>query len=94
MTTSILSNGNRYRYKVVLEWENMPSTRSYDVIGIGFLASVKVASKKQLEIYENFQQIEEYIVSTQKLNIANDFEFNGDVYNRVFELLKSVESVE
>lgn len=36
MTITIvkLSNGN-YRYKVNLKWKKMPSTRSYDVIGIG-----------------------------------------------------------
>lgn len=42
MTTTIASNGNYYRYKVVLNWKNIPSTRSYDIIGIGFLGSVKV----------------------------------------------------
>lgn len=42
MTTSISSNGKLYRYKNVLNWKNMPATRSYDIIGIGFLGSVKV----------------------------------------------------
>jgi hypothetical protein len=42
MTTTIASNGNYYRYKVVLNWKNIPATRSYDIIGIGFLGSVKV----------------------------------------------------
>lgn len=42
LTTSILSNGNYYRYKTILEWKTMPKIRSYDVIGIGFYASVKV----------------------------------------------------
>lgn len=42
MTTTIASNGKYYRYKVVLDWKNIPSTRSYDIIGIGFLGSVKV----------------------------------------------------
>lgn len=42
MTSYILTNGSYYRYKNVLSWKNMPSTRSYDIIGIGFLGSVKV----------------------------------------------------
>ena len=44
MTSSISANGNYYRYKNVLNWKTMPSTRSYDIIGIGFLQSVKVHS--------------------------------------------------
>ena len=43
MTTTIAQNGNYYRYKNVLIWKNIPSTRSYDIIGIGHYASVKVA---------------------------------------------------
>lgn len=42
MTSYILSNGSYYRYKNVLSWKNMPSVRSYDIIGIGFLQSVKI----------------------------------------------------
>ena len=41
MTTSISSNGNVYRYKNILNWKKMPATRSYDIIGIGYLGSVK-----------------------------------------------------
>lgn len=42
MTSSILSNGSYYRYKNVLVWKNMPATRSYDIIAIGFFQSVKL----------------------------------------------------
>ena len=51
MTSSILTNGSYYRYKNVLNWKTMPSTRSYDIIGIGFLQSVKVHSNTT-----NFEQ--------------------------------------
>lgn len=44
MTTSIEKNGSLYRYKVNLFWKNIPSTRSYDIIGIGFPSSVKTAT--------------------------------------------------
>ena len=44
MTSSITKNGSNYRYKVVLEWQTMPSIRSYDIIGIGFKSSVKPKS--------------------------------------------------
>jgi len=42
MTTTITSYGNYYRYKNILSWKIIPSTRSYDIIGIGFLSTVKV----------------------------------------------------
>lgn len=41
LTTSISSIGSYYRYNADLEWKTMPSTRSYDTIGIGFPSSVK-----------------------------------------------------
>ncbi len=44
MTTSILTNGSYYRYKNELTWKNIPTSRSYDIIGIGFFSTVKVRS--------------------------------------------------
>ncbi len=41
MTTTISSVNSYYRYKVNLEWKNIPKVRSYDTIAIGFPASVK-----------------------------------------------------
>lgn len=35
MTTTIIKNGAYYRYKNDLVWKKMPSTRSYDIQGIG-----------------------------------------------------------
>lgn len=51
MTTSITKNGSYYRYKVVLNWKQIPSTRSYDIIAIGFDGS-KVSYKNNI----NFEQ--------------------------------------
>lgn len=36
MVTTLSKNGSYYRFKVSLSWKNMPSTRSYDIIGAGF----------------------------------------------------------
>lgn len=33
-----------YRYKMTVEWKNIPSTRSYDIIGIGIDTNVYVSS--------------------------------------------------
>ena len=41
MTSSISANGSYYRYKNVLNWKLIPSVRSYDIIAIGFLGTVK-----------------------------------------------------
>lgn len=41
MITTIEKNGSYYRYKVQLNWKNMPKIRSYDVIAIGHYASVE-----------------------------------------------------
>lgn len=41
MTTSITTNGNTFRYKNILYWKIIPATRQYDIIGIGYLGSVK-----------------------------------------------------
>lgn len=36
VVSSIAQNGNKYRYNVSVAWKIMPSTRSFDIIGIGF----------------------------------------------------------
>lgn len=51
MTTSILSNGSYYRYKNRLVWKNMPKVRSYDIIGIGFLSTVRINGSAYFEQY-------------------------------------------
>ena len=51
MTTSIISVGSQYKYKVVLNWKLMPSTRSYDIIGIGHLSNVKIDGNPTFEQY-------------------------------------------
>lgn len=50
MTTSIVKlNATTFRYTVKLHWKTMPSTRSYDIIGIGYGASVKAKTKPVFE---------------------------------------------
>ncbi len=44
ITSSISQNGNKYRYNVSTLWKQMPSTRSYDIIGIGFANAVYINS--------------------------------------------------
>lgn len=41
MQSFIYANDTIYRYKVTLTWKNIPSTRMYDIIAIGYPASVK-----------------------------------------------------
>lgn len=45
MTSSLTRNSdNTFRYKVSVSWTNIPSTRSYDIIGIGFNDEVYISS--------------------------------------------------
>lgn len=44
MVTTISQNGNKFRFKVSLSWKDMPSKRSYDIIGIGFDNNVYIDS--------------------------------------------------
>lgn len=41
--TALFSNGSIYRYRVTLDWQQIPKTRSYDIIGIGHYSDVKVS---------------------------------------------------
>jgi len=40
MRTTIAKASSKYRYKVTLTWKQMPSTRSYDIIGIGIQSAL------------------------------------------------------
>ena len=51
MTTQIYANGSTYRYKNKLLWKFIPSVRSYDVIGIGFYASVRPSGTPSFSQY-------------------------------------------
>ena len=52
------------------------------------LVENKKASNEQKEIYKNFQEIEEYIVENQEVNIRDEFDLNKDVYNRLFDIIE------
>jgi hypothetical protein len=43
-TTISYKNADKYRYKLITNWLNMPSNFSYDVMGIGFLDDVYISS--------------------------------------------------
>lgn len=52
LTTTIVAVSDRYRYKVSLEWQQIPSARSHDVIGIGIDSNVSIYSN--LYFQQNF----------------------------------------
>ena len=43
VVSSISQNGNKYRYNVSTAWKIMPSTRSFDIIGIGYSDPVSIS---------------------------------------------------
>ena len=45
VVSTITANGsNSYRFKVSTTWSNMPGTRSYDIIGVGFADDLTISS--------------------------------------------------
>ena len=44
MRSQVISLTYGYRYKMSVEWKNIPSTRSYDIIGIGIDSNVYISS--------------------------------------------------
>lgn len=70
MKSTIREYYGAYRYKNVLTWKNIPSTRSYDIIAIGYYASVQPAS----DIF--FEQ--DYCTSSSSCYTTSSYyEYNG-----------------
>lgn len=70
MKSTIREYYGDYRYKNVLTWKNIPSTRSYDIIAIGYYASVQPAS----DIF--FEQ--DYCTSSSSCYTTSSYyEYNG-----------------
>ena len=42
LTSNISKSGSQYKYTAILSWKNVPKVRSYDILGIGYLPSVKI----------------------------------------------------
>lgn len=83
MTTTIVSLGNNYRYKVTLEWQKIPSTRSYDIIAIGFDKNVKFSSSltfKQNYCYSqnNCNSLSKYNLYSSSSGIGASFKLPSD----------------
>lgn len=51
LVSTIYQNGSKYRYKAELTWKNFPSTRSYDIIGIGYYPSVTINTGPYFSLY-------------------------------------------
>lgn len=51
MVSTLSRNGSYFRYKVSLSWKNIPSTRSYDIIGVGFDDPVYIYSPVYFTYY-------------------------------------------
>ena len=83
MTTTIISVNGKYRYKITLEWKKMPSTRSYDIIGIGIDTNVKINSA----IY--FQQNFCYSTNNCSSSIVNTVNSTSTGATSTFQLPSS-----
>lgn len=83
MTTTIVSVNNKYRYKITLEWKNIPTTRSYDIIGIGIDNNVTINSS----IY--FQQNFCYSTNNCSSSIVNTVNSTSTGATSTFQLPSS-----
>lgn len=53
------------------------------------------ATKKYIEIYENLQNIEKYIIEKQTFdNLSKDINYKGSVYERLYKILLSIERID
>lgn len=55
------------------------------------LVLTKEVTNKQVEIYNNFQEISSYFIETQDLNIRKKFNLKEEVYDRAFNIIESIE---
>ncbi len=44
LSTTIIKNGESYKFQVKLTWKNFPKVRNFDIIGIGFIPSVRAGT--------------------------------------------------
>ena len=89
IVSSISQNGNKYRYNVSTAWKIMPSTRSYDIIGIGFSNPVYISSS----VYFNFTYANSagaYTTSTQYYNKKSTSTGGAAVYKLPSGTIKSL----
>lgn len=84
MTTTIISVNNRYRYKNTLVWKNIPSTRSYDIIGIGIDSTVSgISSTKYFRTIADMQKSND---SYHQVSGVGTWKLSGTGYGVTFEL--------
>ncbi len=86
MTTTIVKNGSYYRYKNDLVWKKMPSTRSYDIQGIGIDSTISGVSsskffKRIADINDSANSVCYYENST-----SGAWELSGTGYAVTFKL--------
>lgn len=89
IVSSIAQNGNKYRYNVSTIWKNMPSARSYDIIGIGFSDNVYISSSVYFTfVYAN--SAGSYTTSTQYYNKKSTSTGGAAVYKLPDGTIKSL----
>ena len=68
VVSSISQNGSKYRYNVSTLWKNMPSTRSFDIIGIGYSNSNIYINSSVYFSFTYADHYGNYTTSTQYYN--------------------------
>lgn len=78
IVTTIIEINGKYRYKVSVTWKNIPSTRSYDIIGIGMDSTVKAYSnptfqQNYCDTNNNCSSTNTYTKNTSSVGIGASF---------------------
>lgn len=91
IVSSIAQNGNKYRYNVSTMWKIMPSTRSFDIIGIGFADYVTISGFVNFSFtYAN--SAGQYTTSTQYYNKKSTSSGGSAVYQLPQGTIKALSS--
>lgn len=95
--SSISANGSKYRYKNVVVWTTIPDTKSYDIIAIGYINSVRLSGNVYFK-HTHFDPNGEMITSTshygskeQTTGVSRVYKIPDDMHGMSIALYFDVE---
>lgn len=93
MTSSIIKTGNVYRYKNDLTWKKIPSTRSYDIIGIGIDSTVSgISSSKYFKMIYDIENTSN-LSCKRYSSTSGRWELNSSGYAVTFKLPEDTDTL-
>lgn len=87
-----LSDGSVINMGLYTETTGMIAMRIdiiYDDVYLSDLVQSNKASKEQIELYDNLRLISDKFIETQDVRVKKYFQFDGEIYDRVFEIIET-----